>query len=134
MHLPSPEDQVAITNLLARYCLTLDQDDIDSWVGLFTEDAVYEVYGRAFEGHAGLRRMVNGAPGGLHLGGAPAIEMLAPDRARTQQNLLFVDRASGVLRSVLYDDELRRTEAGWRIAKRRCRFIVRAGFADRPDA
>lgn len=44
--LPTPEDHVAICGLLARYCLTLDLDDVESWVGLFTPDASYEVYGR----------------------------------------------------------------------------------------
>jgi len=130
--LPTPEDHVAITQLLARYCLTLDHDDVDAWVQLFTPDATYEVFGRSFQGHDGLRRMMSGAPGGLHLGGPAVIEMLGPDHARTQQSLLFIDRASGVSRRAVYADELRRTAAGWRFASRRCRFMVRDGFSDRP--
>jgi len=123
---------VAISDLLARYCLTLDLDDVDGWVALFTPDATYEVYGRSFEGHDGLRRMLAGAPGGLHLGGPPVIELVDRDHARTTQNLLFVDRANGASRSAVYTDELRRTAYGWRIAKRRCRFIVPGGLSDRP--
>jgi ketosteroid isomerase-like protein len=131
--LPTPEDQVAISALLASYSLTLDADDVDAWVALFTPDARYEVYGRSFDGHVGLRRMLSGAPGGLHLGGPPLIEMTAPDRARTTRNLLFVERGTGALRSAVYTDELHRTADGWRIAHCRCRFIVAAGLADRPD-
>ena len=123
---------MAISDLLARYCLTLDLDDVDGWVALFTPDATYEVYGRSFEGHDGLRRMLAGAPGGLHLGGPPVIELVDRDHARTTQNLLFVDRANGASRSAVYTDELRRTAYGWRIAKRRCRFIVPCGLSDRP--
>jgi 3-phenylpropionate/cinnamic acid dioxygenase small subunit len=123
---------VQITQLLAQYCLILDHDDVDAWVALFTPDATYEVYGRAFEGHDGLRRMMTGAPGGLHLGGPPVIRMLDRDRAETQQNLLFIDRSDGATRSAVYTDELVRTGDGWRIAKRRCRFIVADGFSDRP--
>jgi 3-phenylpropionate/cinnamic acid dioxygenase small subunit len=129
---PSPEDQVAIANLLARYCLTLDVDDIEGWVALFTPDAAFEVYGRTFEGHEGLRRMAGVAPGGLHLGGPPVIELVDQDRARTTQNLLFVDRSDGSSRSAVYRDELRRTPEGWRIARRRCQFIVADGLSDRP--
>lgn len=129
---PTPEDHVQITQLLAQYCLILDHDDVDAWVALFTPDATYEVYGRAFEGHDGLRRMMTGAPGGLHLGGPPVIRMLDRDRAETQQNLLFIDRNDGATRSAVYTDELVRTGDGWRIAKRRCRFIVADGFSDRP--
>ena len=101
-----------IRNLLARYCLTLDLDDVDGWVALFTPDATYHVYGRAFEGHDGLRRMMGGAPGGLHLGGPPVIERVDDDHATTQRNLLFVERASGTMRSAVYDDELVRTPDG----------------------
>jgi 3-phenylpropionate/cinnamic acid dioxygenase small subunit len=129
---PTPEDHVQITQLLAQYCLILDHDDVDAWVALFTPDATFEVYGRAFEGHDGLRRMMTGAPGGLHLGGPPVIRMLDRDRAETQQNLLFIDRNDGAIRSAVYTDELVRTGDGWRIAKRRCRFIVADGFSDRP--
>jgi 3-phenylpropionate/cinnamic acid dioxygenase small subunit len=133
MTLPTPEDHVAITQLLARYCLTLDHDDVDAWVALFIEDAEYEVYGRTFTGHDGLRRMMTGAPGGLHLGGPPVIRMIDADHAETQQNLLFAESAEGTMRSAVYTDVLVRTPDGWRIARRRCRFITRDGFADRPE-
>ena len=81
--LPTPEDQVAIADLFARYCLTLDRDDVEQWVNLYLPDASYEVYGRSWDGHEGLREMSTGAPGGLHLGGPPVIEMTGPDRACT---------------------------------------------------
>jgi hypothetical protein len=131
--LPSAEDHVAITDLLARYCLALDLGDVEGWLALFTPEARYEVYGRAFEGHAGLRAMVTAAPGGLHLGGPPSVEMIDRDRARTRRNLLFVERATGASRSAVYTDELQRTEGGWRIARCRCQFIVKEGLADRPE-
>jgi hypothetical protein len=130
--LPSPEDHVAISDLLARYCLTLDVDDVDGWVALFTPDATYEVYGRTFDGHDGLRRMMGAAPGGLHLGGPPVIDMLDSDHARTRRNLLFIDRSDGSSRSAVYTDELHRTAEGWRIARVRCQFIVAEGLSDRP--
>lgn len=120
-----------IHDLLARYCLHLDRDEHEDWVALFTPDAVYEVYGRTFEGHAGLLRMATSAPGGLHLGGPPVIA-LDGDRATTQQNLLFVDRSNGESRGAVYDDDLVRTPAGWRFARRRCRFITPDGLRDRP--
>ncbi len=130
---PTPEDHVAIMQLLARYCLTLDHDDVDGWVACFTSDAVYEVYGRTWDGEAGLRKMMRGAPGGLHLGGPPVIEMTGPDDASAQQNLLFVEQTSGVMRKSVYTDDLRRTPEGWRISHRRCRFIVANGLSDRPE-
>lgn len=130
--LPTPEDHIAITDLIARYCLTLDRDDVEAWVALFTSDATYEVYGRTFEGHDGLRRMLAAAPGGLHLGGPPVIEMLDDGRARTTRNLLFIERGGGSQRSAVYTDDLVRTAEGWRIARVRCQFITAEGLRDRP--
>jgi hypothetical protein len=130
--LPTPEDRGAISDLLARYCLTLDVDDVEGWVGLFTPDARFHVYGRSWDGHEGLRRMATGAPGGLHLGGPPVIDLVDEDHARTTRNLLFVERGGGEQRSAVYTDDLVRTADGWRIASCRCRFIVADGLSDRP--
>jgi hypothetical protein len=60
--------------------------------------------------------------------------MVDGDTARTTQNLLFVERAGGGTRSAVYTDDLRRTPGGWRIAVRRCRFIVAEGLSDRPSS
>jgi 3-phenylpropionate/cinnamic acid dioxygenase small subunit len=129
----SSNDRAEITNLLARYCLTLDHHDIAGWVSLFTPDAKYVVYGRSFEGHEGLGRMMEAAPRGLHLGGPPEIE-LDGDRAATRQNLLFVQADTQELRLAVYSDELVRTASdGWRIASRMCQFMGFDGaLADRP--
>ena len=125
------DDHAEIRNLLARYCVTLDLDDVEGWVALFTPDAAYEVYGRSFEGHDGLRAMGAAAPGGFHLGGPVAID-LDGDRARTTRNLLFVERTTGEHRHALYEDDLVRTPEGWRIARCRCRFHTPDGLRDRP--
>jgi SnoaL-like domain len=130
---PSSEDYSAITNLLAEYCLSLDHEEVDRCVALFTEDGSFEVYGRSFDGPERIRKMMTSAPGGLHLGGPPHVEMLDPYRARVRQNLLFIDRAGKEFRRTLYSDELLRTAGGWRIHKRRCQFITADGVKDRPD-
>lgn len=127
------DDDAAIRNLLARYCIALDLDDVEQWVSLFTVDASYEVYGRTFEGHEGLARMMAAAPGGLHLGGPPVVDFTSPDGALSRRNLLFIDRSTGEQRSAVYEDELERTPEGWRIARCRCRFIVAEGLSDRPE-
>jgi len=125
------DDHAEIRNLLARYCVLLDIDDMGAWIQLFTDDGVYEVYGFQGVGHDGILKLLRGAPGGLHLGGPPMID-LDGDRAATVRNLLFVDRATGEQRHAVYDDELVRTAAGWRIARCRCRFHSPDGLVDRP--
>jgi hypothetical protein len=130
---PTGDEHAAISNVLARYCLSLDHDDLENWVSLFTQDGSFEVYGRSFDGHEGLRKMMAAAPKGLHLGGPPFIQMFDADNAYTEQNLLFIDRQSGVSRSAVYWDVVVRTEEGWKIRKRTCEFIVAEGLRDRPD-
>lgn len=124
-------DRDQIHDLLARYCLLLDRDEHAAWVELFVPEGTFEVYGRTFAGHPGLLGMATAAPGGLHLGGPPTIE-LDGDTARTSQNLLFVDRSTGESRGAVYDDRLVRTADGWRFASRRCRFVTPHGLQDRP--
>ncbi|MBL7495846.1 nuclear transport factor 2 family protein [Frankia sp. CNm7] len=131
--LPSPADHVAISALYADYCLTMDLDDVEGWVALFTPDARYEVYGRVFEGHDKLRKMLTAAPRGTHLGGLPRIEMVGPDRASVRRNLVFLIRGSDDIRSAFYTDDLVRTPDGWRIAACRCQFETADGLSDRPD-
>jgi len=129
---PSPaEDHAEIRNLLARYCLLLDLDDMDAWLELFTQDGTYEVYGRTAVGRDGIRALLTGAPGGLHLGG-PAVIDVDGDRATSMRNLLFVDRATGEARHAVYDEDLVRTGDGWRIGRCRCRFHGPDGLAERP--
>jgi hypothetical protein len=127
------DDHAEIRNLLARYCLYLDLDDAEAWVGLFTPDAVYQVYGREWAGQDRLRDMATAAPGGFHLGG-PVVIDLDGDRARTTRNLLFVERETGETRRAVYNDDLLRTPGGWRIIRCRCRFHTADGLADRPPA
>lgn len=128
---PTGDEQAAIMNLLAHYCIALDHDDIETWISLFTEDGSFEVYGRSFDGHGGLRAMIAAAPKGLHLGGPPFVRMHDANSAQTEQNLLFMDRQTGVSRSAVYQDHVVRIEGGWKIRKRTCRFIGAEGLSDR---
>ena len=126
-------DRLAILDLWARYCLTLDCQDVDGYLELFTEDTVYEVYGRRFTGRDGVRTMVTGAPDGLHLGGAAVIEFTADNSATTLTNLYFVP-AEGAPRSAVYTGEVHKTDGGWLIAHWRCQFITADGLQDRPSS
>lgn len=129
--LPSTDDHLALLDLWARYCQYLDRGEIERHIEVFAPDAVYHVYGREVVGHDGLRKMLAGAPRGLHLGGVPIIEMIADDRARTLHNLYFVP-VEGEPRRAVYEGEMHKTPDGWRIARWRCQFITAEGPKDRP--
>jgi SnoaL-like protein len=127
------DDDAAIRDLIAGYALALDAADPDGCVQLFTADAEFQVYGRAFTGHDGIGAMFRDAPHGLHLTGVSRIDIHG-DTATARSQVLFVRAADLVLRPALYDDELIRTNGGrWRFRRRRCQFITSRGLADSPE-
>jgi ketosteroid isomerase-like protein len=126
------DDQEAIRELLTEYALTLDAGDIDACVVLFTADAQFQVYGRSFAGHDGIRKMFSDAPRGLHLTGASRIDV-RDNTATARSQVLFVRAGSLQLRPALYDDELVRHGGWWRFRSRRCRFITSSGLSDSPE-
>jgi 3-phenylpropionate/cinnamic acid dioxygenase small subunit len=130
--MPAERDDLAeIRDLLARYCTYLDRSERDAWIQLFSPEGRYEVFGRAFEGHEGLAEMYDTSPGGLHLTGDSLIE-LHGDTAEVKQSYLFVDQVTRELRIGYYDDDVVRSEEGWRFLRRRSTFLTHRGPAERP--
>lgn len=128
---PSGDDR-AIRDLLARYALALDTDDIDRCLDLFTDDGEFVVFGRAFSGRDQIRAMFESAPRGLHLTGVSSIDV-AGEAATARSQVLLVEAGTLHLRPALFDDELSREGRRWRFRWRRCRFITIGGLGDRPE-
>jgi uncharacterized protein (TIGR02246 family) len=124
-------DEKEIRDLLAAYALTLDVDDFEGCLKLFTDDGEFLVYGKTWAGEQ-LRDMFTRAPGGMHLCGATLVE-LHGDRATARTQMLFIDSSTHELRPALYDDELVRSQGRWRFRRRRCQFLTASGLADKPE-
>lgn len=131
----SIEDEIQIRNLVAKLALHADDNDIDGYLALLTEDAEWHMdlphWQSKAAGHAqlkaaALQRRAEGIQGaGLHkrhLVTTHAIDvkgevatgrcyMLAMREANKQPPLLDV--------MVVYDDEYRKTKSGWKLARRR---------------
>jgi uncharacterized protein (TIGR02246 family) len=125
-------DDRAIRDLIACYALALDTDDIDRCVDLFTDDGVFVVFGRKFNGRDQIRAMFESAPRGLHLTGVSSIEV-SGDAATALSQVLLVEAGTQHLRPALFDDELSHDGRRWRFRRRRCRFITSGGLDDRPE-
>ncbi|MCZ8377355.1 nuclear transport factor 2 family protein [Mycobacterium sp. CPCC 205372] len=124
-------DADAVRDVLARYALTLDVEDLDGCLRLFTSDAEYIVYGKTLTGER-IRRMFIRAPKGLHLTGAAVVEV-QDDTAHARSQILFVDVSTGQSRSAIYDDELvRNASNGWQIRRRQCQFLTPEGLSQTP--
>lgn len=53
-------DRIAINEVAMRYIDALDRRDPDKYLSVFTEDAVYDVEGKVYHGHAELRGIILG--------------------------------------------------------------------------
>lgn len=54
------QDRAEIEDLMARYLFALDYNDMDSFIGMFTEDAVFDFARGRVEGAAEILRTVKG--------------------------------------------------------------------------
>ena len=117
---PNLEDRQAITELLSRYGLLIDQQRTDEWMELFLEDAVIEVPGRPpFRTGADRRGLAEGAPRGLHLAAPPVIRAgSSDDVALGEQSFQFHNAVTGKPLIGWYDDELVKRGDRWYIARR----------------
>jgi hypothetical protein len=111
-------DKLAIREVLDEYCLRLEVNTFEEWLNLFTEDAIYQVYGRTLRGREEIAALLSKAPHGVHLGGALRIEMDG-DRAETVQNYVFHGEDDKYSNKGWYFRTLVRTNTGWRISHTR---------------
>ena len=125
-------DREAIGDLIAAYALTLDADDIEGCLALFTEDSEYLVFGRTLLGPEKVRKMFTRAPQGMHLTGASLVTVQG-DTAMARTQVLFVDSSSHEMRPALYDDDLVKVDGAWRFRRRRCQFLTADGLSDAPQ-
>lgn len=129
--LPAPEDLEAIKQLKARYFRTLDTKQWEAWRAVFTDDARFEGTRRKFEGpddfcsatQAWLAEAIT-----IHHGHMPEIVLTGPGAARGVWAMFdmvqFAQPAPGdgpysgrgFVGYGHYEEEYRKTEAGWRIS------------------
>ncbi len=121
-------DLVEIHELCSRYMKLTSQHIEDHWLEVFTADAEYSAFGASYT----LERfpaLLDAAPRGQFLGNMPVVE-IDGDNARGVQHFAFVDQRSHAMRLGWYNDEYRRTPAGWRIHRRSTTFMRKHGGFD----
>ena len=132
-------DDAEIRSLLARIAQHADTcEDLDDYLALFTEDAVWGmpdnpalgIAANQKRGHAEIRagveeRRASGIQGPgtstRHVLTTIAVDVGDDGRATARSYFLFLDSATPppTIRSVgQYDDVLQRDERGWRLARR----------------
>lgn len=121
----SAREAAEIQNLLAEYCLAADDCRFDDWARCFTADGEMQGPADSARGLDDLVRFISSAAEGLHLCGIPLVR-IDGDRADARVNFVFVTHDKAI-RTGIYEDELIRTDAGWRIQRRRGRLLRPTG-------
>jgi uncharacterized protein (TIGR02246 family) len=122
-------DEHAIRDLIDRYADAVNRRDAGAWAALWTEDAIWEVFGRAIEGREavvaawsavmqGLRLVFHSVHGGVVEVGADT----ATARFSVSEQLQTSSGEPALLLG-LYHDHFRRESGEWRIARRRLQVL-----------
>lgn len=131
-----PEDERQIRNLIARLGHLADYGDLDEYMALFTDDAVWDFAGGSCNGAQAIRadrvrRRSEGSQGPgshtRHMNTTLWVEVDGSDVVFAHSYFLFVRDAetSPVIGLTgRYHDTLRRSAAGWKMAHRQ---IILAG-------
>jgi uncharacterized protein (TIGR02246 family) len=139
------EDRVAISDLVAAYCLAIDERDLRRFLSLFTDDAVLRHRDGVMrlDGLAAIDAYYTTRFAGygftLHTPHAQTVTFVDDDSAEgvVTGHAEMSDGADLVLAAIRYTDRYRRTEVGWRFEERELAFgyymkaaQLPTGFAD----
>ena len=123
-------DLLEIQQLAARYMKFSARKvkDKESWLEVFTPDAVYEAFGTPY-GLDDFPLLLESAPPGQYIGNTPLVDFDG-DSATGVQHYVFIDQLSHDMRLAWYNDEYVRTDQGWRLRRRSTTFMRRSGGFD----
>lgn len=118
-------DELAIRGLIERYADAVNRGDAADWAALWSDDGVWELFGRRIAGRQAVASAFEGAMGGFafvfHLVHSAVIDVdgdAARGRWTISEQLVDASGRPGMLLA-LYHDEYRRDRGEWRIARRR---------------
>ena len=124
-------DQIAIHELHSRYCHSIDAARAELCAGLFTDDASLNTAVGNAEGSEAIREWIEGRLAlrkedmqVRHYLLNVLLAPLATNLVRARSTLLYTTQArdaqtsAQLLATSIYEDEIRRTEEGWRFSRR----------------
>lgn len=125
------EAESEIRQLVARYCFTIDDRDLDAVAALFCEDATVRSADGVMNatGVAAIieqyRRRFTVLGAGQHVMHDIVLDFEAPDRARGRVSGHAEVWRTGrmMVAGLRYDDVYRKTSSGWRFADRTIQFL-----------
>ena len=137
----SADDRLAILDMIGRYSQAWDEKDADAYVALFTDDGVFELNPELPDGptisehgreqirswaEASHRRLADTGTRTRHVQSGTVFDELTERTARTRTMLISMrlrpgDSGPWASSAGVYTDEWRKSDEGWRIARRTLR-------------
>jgi len=121
--------RLAIHELVARYNISWDSEDVDGVLACFTPDGVFvDAAGREHRGHDAIRSFVAASPAAFgkmrHITSSHLVELLSDRTARHRCYVVFVSHPAGerVLDTGEYADAVELSEGSWRFTSRTVAF------------
>ena len=119
-------EKLAIQELCARYCHTIDSQDSEGWADCFTDNGVFEFDGWAIQGREALREYAEVHARALrcrHLTLNHLYEIRGDTATGTSSTVVTLATPGGykILGQGAYEDRLVKEADRWRIAYRRVR-------------
>jgi 3-phenylpropionate/cinnamic acid dioxygenase small subunit len=116
------DDLHAIEQLVARYAISFDERDVETWLACWTTDGtLHRTNGQLVTGHRALGEYLRAFPGrGRHVVSNSVIEIRG-DLASHRSYVQYFDRESqhALLMFGVYNDQIARVGETWRFASRR---------------
>jgi hypothetical protein len=128
----SVEDNLAIQDLLGRYCWYFDENRFEEWAALYTADGIFEGFGPSVQGTAALQEIPKAtyatSKGNVrHLYSNLYLEHTIDDNAvvaRYYSQVSDWSQGGKLSMMVLCTADLVRTTAGWRIRRNVARMLM----------
>ncbi|MCU1673644.1 MAG: nuclear transport factor 2 family protein [Frankiales bacterium] len=121
--------RLAIHELVARYNMSWDSDDVDGVLSCFSADGVFiDAAGGQHRGHSAIRAFVSASPAAFgkmrHITSSHLVELQAGGRARHRCYVVFVSHPEGqrVLDTGEYEDAVELAAGSWRFTSRTVTF------------
>lgn len=133
----SIEDRLAVQDLMARYAHYVDNGLGEAWASTFTPDGVLDFQGMPIRGHdelvafagqdlgfypthfVGNTLMVQVAADRIHARSMVIVAIRSKDATPVQAHGVTIDAPTELLGVGIYDDEIVRTDRGWRFKLRK---------------
>lgn len=117
-------EKLAIQELCARYCLTIDAQDSEGWANCFTPDGAFEFDGSVIRGHAKLRNYADVHSRVMrcrHMTLNHLYEVKGDEAIGRSTTVVALATSGGykIFGTGAYDDKLLKQEGRWLIVHRR---------------